>query len=681
MCGIAGFLSLNKQPIEPYAIKRMCDIVAHRGPDDAGYALFSLGNRQQKSGNFWFELTDNDFKHKNVHLAPIESDYARGEIEDNRWHLALGHRRLAVIDLSAKAHQPMSDRSKSVWITYDGEVYNFKDLRVKLEKAGHTFFSNSDTEVIINSYKQWGIDCIKKFNGMFAFALWDNERNKLFLTRGRYGIKPLYYYFKNGIFVFASEIKSILQSGRVKVEVDLEALNEYFTFQNTFTDRTLFKDIKLLPPGSFIELDLSSEQKSALQINKYWDYTFSTEGFRLSQAEAAEELRRLFAQAVTRQLVSDVPIGSYLSGGMDTGSITAIANKYFGRISTFTCGFDLSSASGLELAFDERGYAEFLANLLKTEHYEVVLHAGDMEQVMPELIYHLEDLRMGQSYPNYYAARLAGKFVKVVLSGAGGDELFGGYPWRYYRGINPKDMNDYLTKYYDYWQRLVADEDKKRLFNHGVYQQTKDYSTFEVFCSVFDQSNLIPQTNEDYIAKSMYFEIRTFLHGLFVVEDKINMAYSLETRAPFMDNDLVDFALKIPVAFKLSNLDQIVTIDEDEPGKSQKYYQTTRDGKKVLRQAMRELIPREILEREKQGFSAPDASWFRGESIEYVKQLLLDPKARIYDYLNPDYVQKRLEEHISGKFNHRLFIWSLLSFEWWLREFIRGEDYKCQSRK
>jgi len=673
MCGIVGILSLNKEPIEPYAIKRMCDIVAHRGPDDAGYALFSLGNRQQKSGNFWFELTDSDFKHKNVHLAPIESDYARGEIEGNRWHLALGHRRLAIIDLSAKAHQPMSDRGKRVWVTYNGEIYNFKDLRVELEKVGYTFFSNSDTEVIINSYKQWGIDCVKKFNGMFAFALWDNERNKLFLARDRYGIKPLYYYFGNDVLIFASEIKSILQSSQVEVEVDLEALNEYFTFQNIFTGRTLFKDIKLLTPGSFIEAAPDSDPKTTLQIQKYWDYTFSTEGFRLSQAEAAEELRHLFAQAVTRQLVSDVPVGSYLSGGMDTGSVTAIAKKYFGRISTFTCGFDLSSASGLELGFDERGYAEFLANLLKTEHYEVVLHAGDMEQVMPELIYHLEDLRMGQSYPNYYAARLAGKFVKVVLSGAGGDELFAGYPWRYYRGINPKEMNDYLTKYYDYWQRLVADEDKRRLFNREVYQQTKDYSTFEVFCSVFDQSNIIPRTNEDYIDKSMYFEIKTFLHGLLVVEDKISMAHSLETRVPFLDNDLVDFALKIPVTFKLSNLDRVIAIDEDDPGKLRRYYQTTRDGKKVLRQAMQQLIPREILEREKQGFSAPDASWFRGESIEYIKQLLFDPKARIYHYLNPAYIRRRLEEHISGKFNHRLFIWSLLSFEWWLREFVEGK--------
>jgi asparagine synthase (glutamine-hydrolysing) len=671
MCGIAGIVSLNQKPIAPGVIKPMCDVIAYRGPDDAGYALISLGTGGGKAGNLWIELTSNDFKHKNVHLAPIESDYARQEMAEKQWHLALGHRRLAIIDLSVKAHQPMSDPGKNVWITYNGEIYNFRELRGELEGLGYTFFSNSDTEVVINSYRQWGIDCIKKFNGMFGFALWDNQRNKLFLARDRYGIKPLYYYFKDGILVFASETKSILQSGQVAVSVDLEALNEYFTFQNVFTDRTLFKDIRLLPAGSYIELDLSLEQPTSLSITKYWDYHFSPEEFKLSQAEAAEEIRRLFAQAVTRQLVSDVPVGSYLSGGMDTGSITAIARKYFGRISTFTCGFDLSSASGLELGFDEREHAEFLANLLKTEHYEVVLHAGDMEHVMPELIYHLEDLRMGQSYPNYYAARLAGKFVKVVLSGAGGDELFGGYPWRYYRGVNPKDMADYSKKYYNYWQRLVADRDKKEFFRPAVYQAVKGHSTFDVFSSVFAKSEAAPKTNEDYINRSMYFEIKTFLHGLFVVEDKISMAHSLEMRVPFLDNDLVDFALKMPVSFKLSNLDKMVAIDEDDA--IGKYYQRTRDGKAVLRQAMRELIPQEILEREKQGFSAPDASWFRGESIEYVRQLLLDPKARIYEYLSPDYVHQRLEEHVSGKYNHRLFIWSLLSFEWWNRIFIDSD--------
>jgi asparagine synthase (glutamine-hydrolysing) len=667
MCGIVGILSVGKQPIEPFTIKQMCDVVSHRGPDDAGYALFSLSQRPEFS-NLFLELTDDNFKHKNIHLAPIESNYARREIEDNRWHLALGHRRLAIIDLTSKAHQPMSDRGKSVWITYNGEVYNFKELRAELEKAGHTFFSNSDTEVIISSYKQWGIECINRFNGMFAFALWDNRKNKLFLVRDRYGIKPLYYYFKNGVLLFASEIKSILENKHVKVDVDLNALNEYFTFQNIFSDRTLFQDIKLIPRGSYIEIDLTSENTSALQINKYWDYAFSSEGFNLSELEATHELRRLFEQAVARQLVSDVPIGSYLSGGMDTASITAIARKNLGRISTFTCGFDLSSASGLELAFDERRHAEVLANLLKTEHYEVVLHAGDMEHVMPELIWHLEDLRVGQCYPNYYITRLAGKFVKVVLSGAGGDELFGGYPWRYYRGINPKNMDDYFRKYYAYWQRLVSDEDKQKLFNDATFRCVRDHSTFDDFRSIIGENRSLPSNNEEYLNRTLHFEISTFLHGLFVVEDKISMAHGLETRVPFLDNDLVDFAMKVPPRFKLEHLDKVTGMDEDAVGK---YREGSKGGKMILRKMMQGLIPQETIERKKQGFSAPDASWFRGESIEYVKLLLLDPKARIYEYLNPAYVQERIDEHVSGKFNHRLFIWSLLSFEWWLRSFYK----------
>ena len=671
MCGIAGILSINKSPIGASAIKRMCDVVSYRGPDDAGYALFSMKEDSQGRANLWLELTDDNFKHKNVHLAPIESDYAKQEIADNDWHLALGHRRLAIIDLTPKAHQPMSDSRKRVWIIYNGEIYNFLDLRGELEKKGYTFSSKSDTEVIIYSYLEWGIDCVRKFNGMFAFALWDNDRNKLFLARDRYGIKPLYYCQKEGVITFASEIKSILESTNYeRPEVDLQVLNEYFTFQNVFTDRTLFKDIRILMPGCFMEVDLNCGPQNCVRIQKYWDYEFSNADFRLSETEAIEEIRRLFTQSVRRQLVSDVPIGSYLSGGMDTGSITALARKHLGRISTFTCGFDLSSASGLELGFDERKFAEIMANQLKTEHYEVVLHAGDMEQVMPELIWHLEDLRLGQCYPNYYVARLAGKFVKVVLSGGGGDELFAGYPWRYYRGINAINRDDYLRRYYEYWQRLVTDEEKKALFHPEIYNEIEDSDTFSVFRSIFDAGGLDPKNNDEYVNASLYFEIKTFLHGIFVVEDKISMGQSLETRIPFLDNDLVDFAMRIPPRLKLNNLNEIIKMDEDEPGKLRKYYQMTRDGKNILRKSMQGLIPEEILDREKQGFSAPDASWFRGESIEYIEKLLYNPEARIYQFLNPNFVRTKIEEHTAGKVNHRLLIWSLLSFEWWLRQFV-----------
>jgi len=335
-------------------------------------------------------------------------------------------------------------------------------------------------------------------------------------------------------------------------------------------------------------------------------------------------------------------------------------------------GFDLSSASGLELGFDERARSEVLANLLKTEHYEMVLHAGDMEQVMPELIWHLEDLRVGQCYPNYYVARLASKFVKVVLSGAGGDELFGGYPWRYYRSVGSRDGQAFYRNYYDFWQRLVPDDEKPELFNGETWRHLKDHSGFDVFRSVLEPADMPLTTNEDFVNASLYFELKTFLHGILLVEDRVSMAHSLEARVPFLDNDLVEFALHLPPRFKLRHLDRIPQpVDEDEPGKRLRYYQTTGDGKWILRQAMRPLIPAEVAERTKQGFSAPDASWFRGESIDYVNRLLRDPKACIYEYVNPGYVARQLDEHTGGRQNRRLFIWSLLSLEWWLRTFLR----------
>ncbi|MGQ9581650.1 MAG: asparagine synthase (glutamine-hydrolyzing) [Armatimonadota bacterium] len=624
MCGIVGVCNLNGEPVPAGLLKRMTDIIAHRGPDGEGY-------------------------------------YTDGPV-------GLGHRRLAIIDLSPAGQQPMANETGDVIITYNGEIYNFQKLRVELEALGHHFHSRTDTEVVVHAYEEWGDECLDCFNGMFAFAIWDRPRRRLFLARDRYGIKPLYWYCKNGVFLFASEIKAILEHPRVSREICYPALNEYFTFQNIFTDLTLLEGIRLLPPGCILTLDLDG--MSGPKIRRYWDYPFPSEPLGLSEEECAERLYHLFVQAVTRQLVSDVPVGAYLSGGMDSGSITSIAVRHLPRLTTFTGGFDLSSASGLELGFDERSHAEVLANLFKTEHYEVIMHAGDMEWVMPELIWHLEDLRVGQCYPNYYVARLASKFVKVVLSGAGGDELFGGYPWRYYRGLNSTEVEEYVQSYYQFWQRLVPDEDKELLFNAETYRQIGDHSAFEVFRSVFNGWSGQFHSNADYISASLYFELKTFLHGLLVVEDKLSMAHSLETRVPFLDNELVEFAVRIPVGYKLRNLERIVYMDENLPGKRWLYELKTNDGKAVLRKAMSRLIPQEITERTKQGFSAPDASWFRGESIDYINRLLRNPKAMIYEFLRPEYVSKVLDEHCSGQMNRRLLIWSLLSFEWWLRKFM-----------
>lgn len=623
MCGIVGFCDLRGEPVSAGLLQRMTDRISHRGPDGEGY-------------------------------------YTDGPV-------GFGHRRLAIIDLSPAGHQPMASRDGDVVITYNGEIYNFPRLRIELEALGYHFHSRTDTEVVIHAYEEWGEKCVDYFNGMFAFAILDRKKQRLFLARDRYGVKPLYWYCQNGVFIFASEIKAILEHPSVSRAISYPALNEYFTFQNIFSDLTLFEGIRLLPPGHIMTLDIKGGANPCLR--SYWDFPVC-EDHTLSAADSADGLYHLFLEAVTRQLVSDVPVGSYLSGGMDSGSITSVAVRHLPRLTTFTGGFDLTSASGLEFGFDERRSAEIMANLFKSEHYEVVMHAGDMEWVLPELVWHLEDLRVGQCYPNYYVARLASKFVKVVLSGAGGDELFAGYPWRYYRGINSNSREDYLQRYYDFWQRLVPDDDKTKLFNDGTTRQIAGHSTFDVFHDVFARWPGSFNGNGDYINASLYFELKTFLHGLLVVEDKLSMAHSLETRVPFLDDELVKFAMRIPARHKLRNLELTSKVDENQPGKRLLYEQETNDGKMVLRQAMSRLIPREITERAKQGFSAPDASWFRGESIDYINRLLRDPKANIYEYLEPKYVNNVLDEHCSGRVNKRLLIWSLLSFEWWLKKFI-----------
>ncbi|MHC4725075.1 MAG: asparagine synthetase B family protein, partial [Planctomycetota bacterium] len=386
--------------------------------------------------------------------------------------------------------------------------------------------------------------------------------------------------------------------------------------------------------------------------------------------EYIEELDRLFRQAVNRQLVSDVELGAYLSGGMDSGSITAIAATQLPYIKTFTCGFDLHSASGLELGFDEREKAEYMSYLFKTEHYEMVLKAGDMERVLPDLAWHIEEPRVGQSYPNFYVAQLTSKFVKVVLAGTGGDELFGGYPWRYYRAVINDDFEHYIDKYYLYWQRLIPNRIIHNVFQ-PIWNNVKHLRTRDIFRDVFQQPPESLARPEDYINHSLYFEAKTFLHGLLVVDDKLSMANGLETRVPFLDNDLVDFAMQIPVKLKLRNLAHIVRLNENEPGpKTEKYFEKTRDGKLILRNIMEKYVPQQITEAIKQGFSAPDGTWFKGESISYVERMILDSKADIYHYLDENSIQDLVKEHLEGKSNRRLLIWSLLNFEWWLRKFL-----------
>jgi asparagine synthase (glutamine-hydrolysing) len=665
MCGIVGILSLNKKSININYAKPMVDKIAHRGPNDAGYLFFHTGARHNRKISFYLNLTDKNFKKLNDLLPIIEAENVKKELYGHDYDLFLGHRRLSIIDLSSAGHQPMSDLSKNIWIVYNGEIYNFKEIRKELEKKGHKFSSNTDTEVIIYAYIEWGIECINKFNGMFAFALYDNFSKKLYLVRDRYGVKPLYYTLTpTNTLIFASEVKSILEYKEYKSELDKEALIEYFTFQNFFTNKTLWKNIEILPAGHYIELDLLSK---GIKKRQYWDFDFSNSEYVKDEREYVEELDRLFKKAVERQLIADVQVGSYLSGGIDSGSITAIASNYFmktkGFLKTFTVGFDLNSASGIELGYDERNKAEFMSYLFKTEHYEMVLKSGDMERCLRDFTYHLEESRVGQSYPNYYAAKLASRFVKVVLAGTGGDELFAGYPWRYYRAINNEDFDDYIDKYYKFWQRLIPNKEIKEVFS-PIWDEVKHVRTRDIFENVLYKfkDKIKEYKNEDYINLSLYFEAKTFLHGLLVVEDKLSMAHSLETRVPFLDNDLVDFAQKIPVKYKIKNLNKISKMNENEIGKIHR----TNDGKDILRKVMSKYIPNKIYNGVKQGFSSPDNSWFRGDSIEFVKYKLLNNNAKIYKYFDIISTQKLINEHLSGKKNRRLFIWSLLNFEEWL---------------
>jgi asparagine synthase (glutamine-hydrolysing) len=627
MCGITGVFNLNGSAVSVSVLKRMTDAVRHRGPDGEG---------------LW-----------------------TGQ------YIGFGHRRLSILDLSPLGHQPMATRDGALVITYNGEIYNFRELRRELESKGHHFRSECDTEVLLYAYAEWGAECVHRLNGMFAFAVWDARAQRLFLARDRYGIKPLYYHYRNGTLLFGSEIKSLLQHPNVGVRVSVPALNEYFSFQNVFSDRTLFDGVKLLPAAHTLSVTLGDG--ATLRTERYWDYDFREETGG-DEREYSEELLRLFEQAVSRQLVSDVEIGSYLSGGMDSGAVTSVAASRFPNLKSFTGGFDLSSASGLELGFDERRKAEALSYRYKTEHYEVVLKAGDMERVMPQLIWHLEDLRVGQSYPNFYVSRLASRFVKVVMSGAGGDELFAGYPWRYYRAVVNDTPDQYLDKYYRYWQRLIPDSLKPQFFRDELQREIRGHETRDVFRAVMEGHTADIHSPEDYVNRSLYFEIRTFLHGLLVVEDKLSMAHGLETRVPFLDNDLVDFALRVPVRFKLRNLTEVVRLNENEPGvKTERYFNETGDGKLLLRTALGRYVPTDYTQGIKQGFSAPDASWFKGESIEYIRSLLGGTDALIYNYIDPTVAHELLEDHFQGRQNRRLLIWSLLCFEWWCRTFLEAQ--------
>jgi asparagine synthase (glutamine-hydrolysing) len=625
MCGIAGVFHADGRPASPEVLQRMTWAIRHRGPDGEGVLV---------DGN-----------------------------------VGLGHRRLAIIDPTEAGRQPMTTPDGRVTISYNGELYNYLDLKRELSQLGHRFASASDTEVVLAAWAEWGARSLDRFNGIFAFAIWDRRDRSLALVRDRYGVKPLYYTLQGRCVIFGSEVKAILEHPLAHAEMDCEGLVEYLTFQNFFTDRTLFKGVRLLPAGTWLRL--SEDRAPELETpTRYWDFCFSEPESPASEDEYVEEFHAHFQNAVKRQLMSDVGVSTYLSGGIDSGSITAVAAREVPFIRSFTGGFDVHSASGVELGFDERENAEHMSYLFKTEHYEMVLKAGDMERVMPRLGWHLEEPRVGQSYPNFFVAQLASRFSKVVLSGAGGDEIFAGYPWRYYRAVAADDFDDFVSRYYAFWQRMVPDARMPALLE-PLGAACAGLDTREIFRSVFRRDGSKLERPEDYVNHCLHLEAKTFLHGLLVVEDKLSMAHGLETRVPFLDNDLVDFGMRVPVRLKLANLGEVVRLNENEVGqKVERYFERTRDGKLLMRKAMAAYVPPEVSQRVKQGFSGPDHSWFKGDSIDFVRRRICTPEARIYRYLAHDTARDLIDEHLLGKHNRRLLIWSLLSLEQFCDDFL-----------
>ncbi|MCC6752546.1 MAG: asparagine synthase (glutamine-hydrolyzing) [Saprospiraceae bacterium] len=627
MCGLTGIFHLDGRSIHQDVLERMTDALAHRGPDGRGIFI----------------------------LQPV----------------GLGHRRLSILDVSSRGAQPMHSGDGRWTVVFNGCIYNFRELRKQLEAQGSEFKSGTDTEVIVEGLRHFGPEYFLQFDGMFAIAAWDDLEKALYISRDRFGVKPLYYYFDGRLFLFGSEIKAILAHPDYRMQLNAEALNEYFTFQNLFRYHTLFAGVHLLPAANTLRIDAHT---SELRHRAWWDYNFAEADEHMDFEEARRETERLLRQAVQRQMVSDVPVGSYLSGGMDSGAITALASREVPRLTTFTCGFDMSTVTGVEANYDERRDAELMANHFKTEHYEQVINAGDLSWSLPRVVWHLEDLRVGMSYPNYYISRLASKFVKVCLQGTGGDELYGGYPWRYYRVFQSLDRQDYFDQYYGFWQRLVPEERKSTLFNPSLLPAMDLAGPRQVFERVFlFNDRLRYDTPEQHIQNSLYFEIKTFLAGLLIVGDKLSMANGLEERFPFLDNALVDFAQKIPVRHKLAELEKMKKMDEDVFGNKKELYKEFRDGKNVLRRALEDFIPQEIINRPKQGFSAPDESWYRGENAQYIVALLLDKKSASAEFINRDFVKTIVDEHVHRRINHRLLIWSLMNFEWWCRLFLLGE--------
>lgn len=613
MCGIAGKIFLDSdRRVAPNDLKGMTDVIYHRGPDDEGQYI-----------------------NKNV---------------------GLGFRRLSIIDLKT-GHQPLSNIDETLWITFNGEVYNFKEKRAELQKKGYRFKTNTDTEVIVNLYQEYGEKCVEHLRGMFAFVIWDDKKKQLFGARDRFGIKPFYYYLDHEKFVWASEMKSISATEGISKEISLESLDYYFAYGYMPREQSVFHQIKKLKPGhSFV---LSPHEKEKLNIKCYWEVNFEPD-FSKTEAYWKEALYESLNEAVKMRLVSDVPLGAFLSGGVDSSTVVALMSLNSDRpVKTFSIGFK-------EEQYNELQYARMVADKYKTEHHEMIVEPESIA-LLPELVRaYDEPFADDSAIPTYYVSKFTREHVTVALSGDGGDELFAGYnsypkmhsfynkkinPKSLYAGINKlipdhmygKGLTYYLSKdkntigaYFCLWK----DYERKDIFQRDIVQRLRN-SQAEKY-----KLNLLASMEADFLSKMQQLDMQTYMvDGILTKVDRASMMNSLEARVPLLDHKFAELSFKIPSTYKLKNGSK----------------------KHILKESFRDILPEGVLSHKKQGFAVPLSVWFKGDLKEYAHEALINSK-HLYDILDNKHVKKILENHQKGMRDYSSKIWSLLFLNEWLEQ-------------
>lgn len=629
MCGIAGFIDLWDQrsafsPEERRQIlQNMTEVIRYRGPDDSGSML--------KDG------------------------------------VALGMRRLSIIDV-AGGHQPISGEDGSVSVIFNGEIYNFQELQPQLEAHGHKFQTRSDTEAIVHAYEQYGTACVDHLRGMFAFAIWDARERSLFIARDRAGEKPLYYTItKTGTFVFGSELKSLLEHPAVTRETSAESLDAYFSLGYVPDPLSIFRDIKKLPPGHFLTFG-----EGGLSVKQYWDFTYESNGNRRREEDYIEELRELLDEAVRIRLVSDVPLGAFLSGGVDSSTVVALMSRHMSQpVKTFSIGF-------LEDSYNELRYARQAAKRYGTDHHEFFV-TPEICDVVDELAWHFDEpFADSSAIPTYVVSKLAREHVTVVLSGDGGDELFAGYtryvterkrrkygmlPRRFRQGLmEPLSRTlphgawgrnflhnvalDPIDRYFDNVS-IFTGLNKRSLYTPDFYQIIGDHgavgSTFQEYSDTVNTTALLDAL--------LYIDSKTYLPGDILTKvDRMSMAVSLEARVPLLDHKLIDFVTRIPASMKMAGL----------------------ETKHLFKRAVADLVPEEILTRPKQGFGVPIQQWINEQLRERIRDTLTDSRFRQRGIVSHRYTDVLLDEHERGRRDHSMALWSLLMLELWHQAFVDG---------